>query len=168
MRQLHRLEMPVDDQGRAEARAEAEEEHAPALVAAERLHRRVVQDAHRLAEGLAEIESHPAPAEVPGLGDRLAVQHRAGIADRDDVVAPVRGELLDRGDHAPRRQLGARRNLARLALPGREHLHVRAADVDDEDLHRRPQHRRGAAFPLGERTARVDSQPLRWRGSCGS
>ena len=50
VRELHRLDAPVDDQCAAEAGAEAEEQHAAAAVAAERLHGGVVEDAHRLAE----------------------------------------------------------------------------------------------------------------------
>src|SRR5579863_3277316 len=40
--ELHRLEDAVDDHGRAEAGAEAEEQHAAALIAPERLHGGVV------------------------------------------------------------------------------------------------------------------------------
>ena len=40
----------------AEAGAEAEEEHAPAAVAAERLHHRVVHEVHRSPEGLRVVE----------------------------------------------------------------------------------------------------------------
>ena len=42
MGQLHRLENAVDDHGGAEAGAEAEEQHAAAFVAADGLHRGVV------------------------------------------------------------------------------------------------------------------------------
>ena len=47
--ELHRLDDAVDDEGRAEPGAEAEEEHLPAPVAAERLHRRVVHHLRRAA-----------------------------------------------------------------------------------------------------------------------
>src|SRR5262245_7426526 len=82
----------------AEPRAEAEEEHPPAPVAPERLHRRVVHEAHGLSAGLAEVEADPASAEVLGIRHRPSAQHRARIADRDGVVAPAGAQLL-RGHH---------------------------------------------------------------------
>src|SRR5262249_44110480 len=49
--ELHGLQQAVDDERRAETGAEAEEEHAAASVAAERLHRGVVDHLHGPAEG---------------------------------------------------------------------------------------------------------------------
>src|SRR5207244_4276120 len=52
--ELHGLEHALDDEGRAETGPEAEEEHAAAPVAAEGLHRGIVDELHRPAEGAAE------------------------------------------------------------------------------------------------------------------
>ena len=58
----------LGDERRADASAEADEEHAPAVVAPERLHRGVVHHANGLAERFREVEAHPAVAEIAGLG----------------------------------------------------------------------------------------------------
>src|SRR5205814_10459726 len=55
--ELHGLEHALDDQGRAETGPEAEEEHAAAAVAAERLHRGVVDELHGPAEGASDAEA---------------------------------------------------------------------------------------------------------------
>src|SRR5207237_8784540 len=60
--ELHGLEQAVDDQGRAETGPEAEEEHAAASVAAEGLHRGVVDGLHGPAEGASAGEPDPAAA----------------------------------------------------------------------------------------------------------
>src|SRR5262249_1123260 len=71
--ELHRRDDAVQDHRRAEAGAEPEEEHASAVVAPERLHRRVVDQLRRLAERLLEVESLPALAEIDRLAGNLAV-----------------------------------------------------------------------------------------------
>ena len=87
--ELHGLEHALDDQRRAETGPEAEEEHAAASVAAEGLHRGVVDELHGPAEGASEVEAHPAAAEVVRLRNHVPVDHRSGIADGDVVVGPV-------------------------------------------------------------------------------
>ena len=108
---------PVDER-RAEARAEAEEEHLAALEAAERLHGRVVDDLRRLAEGLLEVEAGPARAEVDGLGIDQPVAHGRRDPDRDHVVVPVgasararRRPSAARSASAPSRSAAPRRSL---------------------------------------------------------
>ena len=98
VRELERHDAAIVDERGAEAGAEAEEQHAPALVAAERLHGGVVQDLDGLAKRRGPVEVHPALAEVPGLFDHLAAEHRAGNAEGDDVVVPVGGVGLDARD----------------------------------------------------------------------
>ena len=75
----------------ADTGAEAEEEHAPAVVAAERLHGGVVDHADGLAERGCEVEAHPAVAEIARLGARSVGVDGPGITDRDDVVVPIGG-----------------------------------------------------------------------------
>src|SRR5262245_30465970 len=97
--QRHRLHDPVHDHGRAETGAEPEEEHLAAAVTAERLHRGIVHDLDRTAERAPVVEADPAAPEMARLRDRAAVEDRAGKADRDRVVRPLRGGGLDSGDH---------------------------------------------------------------------
>ena len=104
MRELERHDAAIVDERGAEAGAEAEEQHPPAFVAAERLHGGVVQDFHGLAERRRPVEVHPARAKVPGLFDHLAAEDRAGNAERDDVVVPVGGVRLDARDDLPGRE----------------------------------------------------------------
>ena len=96
MGEFHRLQHPIDDHGRSQAGAQAEEEHTSLLVAAERLHGRIVDDLQRLAaEGLAVIELRPSRREVMRIFERTPLNNRARIADGDSVVGPVG----DRGFH---------------------------------------------------------------------
>ena len=55
---------------------QAEEEHAPALVAAQSLHGRVIDELDRKPECRAEVEAHPAATEVHRLGDQSPPHHR--------------------------------------------------------------------------------------------
>ena len=133
--QLHGDDDAIGHHRGAQAGAEAEKQHQPALVAAERLHRRVVDDPDRAAECGSEIEADPPASEVVRLLDDAAVADASRVADRDRVVLPVRDELLDARDQLLRRQRPARRELPRHPLSGREDLHVRPADVDDQHAH---------------------------------
>jgi len=78
VRELHRREHAVDDQRATEPRAEAEEQHPAAAVAAPGLHRGVVDDDRGPAERTLEVEADPTAAEVERLADRFAVEHGAG------------------------------------------------------------------------------------------
>src|SRR4051794_35026706 len=102
--EFHRLADIVEDHRRTEAGSEAEEQHAPALIAAEGLHQRVVDHLDRLAELSGEIEAGPALAEIHGIEHRLVLTHGARIAHRDNVVGQAVGELLHLVDHLPWRQ----------------------------------------------------------------
>src|SRR3990170_5056035 len=141
VRDLQRLDEPVEDERGSEAGAETEEEHAPPGVAAEGLHGGIVDHSHRPAEGAPVVEADPAPPEVVRLFHRTLVQDRPRIADADDVVAPAGDRLLHRRRHTPRGQPGARCELERRDPPRGQELDVVAAHVDHEDPHAR-------AFPL--------------------
>src|SRR5438132_2630997 len=99
MRELHRLHDSGADERRAETRAESEEEHRPALVASERLHRGVVDDPRRRLERALEVEADPSIPEVDGVDDNAAAVHRCGDPDRDAIPGPPHSEALDRRDH---------------------------------------------------------------------
>src|SRR6266404_91422 len=100
MGEFHRLHDSVEDHRRPQARPQAEEQHAAALVAADGLHGRIVDDPHGPAEGPTKVETHPAPAQIMGFGHDLAVNDDPRVADRHHVVLPVAYQLKNAGDHA--------------------------------------------------------------------
>ncbi len=130
--QFHRLELAIDDHGRAQAGAQPQEQHLAPLVASESLHRRVVDHLDRATEGGREIEADPALAEIGRLGDRLVGHDRAGVADAHHVVGPAFGQLLDALDHFGGRKRAGGVELAVLGFTRHQNLDVRAADIDDQ------------------------------------
>src|SRR5512143_834125 len=134
--ELHRLDNPVDDEGRSETGAEPEEQHAPTAIATERLHGGIVDQLHRVTERRFEVEADPAPAEITGLGGNAPVQHRARIADRHGLVLPTARHSFRLGHHRRSGQSRAGRESARLGLAARQQLDMVSADVDGEHFHR--------------------------------
>ena len=65
-----------------EAGAQAEEQELAALVAADRLQRRIVDDLDRAIERRCEIKSDPALAKIVRFRDRPVAHDRPGVADR--------------------------------------------------------------------------------------
>src|SRR5262249_21655414 len=126
--EFHRCDGSLDDEGRAQAGAQAEEEHAAAVVAAQGLHGGIVDELDRFAEGDLEIEIDPAAAEVDRLQENLFADHRAGVADADGVELPVTGGRPDVVKHGLGGQLSARRELADLLAVAELELDVSAAD----------------------------------------
>src|SRR6185312_9078240 len=131
--ELHRLDRALDDERGAQARSQPEEEQPAALVVAQRLHRRVVDDLHRAAERRLEIEADPARAEVVRLACDDAVAHHARIADRQRVVAPAARDLQDALHHVVRRHARPGLELDMRLPPARQAFDVGAADVEYED-----------------------------------
>ena len=136
VRELERDDPALVHQRGAEPRAESEKQHAAALVAAERLHRRVVEDADRHAEGGGPVEADPAVAEVPGLFHHRAAQ-RPGWECRCVTTSYFQSAVLalHAGDYLLRREPVARVELARFRAARMHQLDVGAADVDDENSH---------------------------------
>ena len=97
--ELHGLHDALDDHGRSKPGSEAQKEHLAALVAAQGLHGGVVDDLHGTTECRREIEPDPPASQVVWFRNRPPAENRAGIADRHHVIHPIRGELLDSGDH---------------------------------------------------------------------
>src|SRR6185503_11615890 len=64
MSEFHRLQNAIDDHRGAKTRSQAQEQHPAALVAADRLHQRIVDDLRRAGEGLFEIETGPPETEI--------------------------------------------------------------------------------------------------------
>jgi hypothetical protein len=106
-----------------------------ALVRAEGLHRRVVDDLHRSLERAVESESDPTASEVRRLGGDLTAQDPGGNADRDDVILPIADEIFHLPHHQTRRHAGTGRQLAPQTLSAGLHFDVGPADIDDQDLH---------------------------------
>jgi len=135
VRKLHWFENAVDDQRRAQARAQTKKQHSFAPVASERLHRRVVDHLHRTAaKRLLEIENRPIRARrfvrftTGGGHGRRARNSRPTLyrtSSRPWRLAPRRpsspaSSWAGRDDHP-------------FGVAGGQHLHVRAADVDHQD-----------------------------------
>src|SRR5580658_350563 len=133
MPQFHGCDDAVDDQGGAQPGPEPEKQHSAALVAAERLHGRIVHDVSRTAEGFAKIEPDPASSQVVRLGDHFSVQHDSRIADGHRVVSPVADELVHARNHPAGYKVRPRLELPQFAAAEDAHLHVASADVDGEN-----------------------------------
>src|SRR5262249_59062666 len=101
MAELNGLYDAVDYHGRSEPRSKAQKEHLAPLVASQRLHSGIVDDLHGTTECLSKIEPDPSASQVVWFGNRPAVENRPGIADRDPLIRPPSGELLDSGHHQP-------------------------------------------------------------------
>ena len=101
MAEAERNDRAVEDEGAADAGSDAEVEHAAAFVAAERLHAGVVHDAHGTLERVGVVEVDPTVAEIPGLGDRMAMDARR------------------RGSRSKRVRTSSRRSLRSLFQSGR-------------------------------------------------
>src|SRR5262249_31788432 len=137
--QLHRLDDAVDDESRTEACSQTEEEHLAALVAAQRLHRRIVDDLDGTSEGGLVVEGDPTRPQIARLHDRRTVEQGARVADRYGVVLPAPGDGLDAGHHLRGGERGPGGKLPGRLLASGENLHVSAAHVDHQDAHRAPQ-----------------------------
>ena len=124
----------LDDQRRSEPRSETKKKHPSGPVTSDRLHGRVIYNLHRPAECSLKIELNPARPQITRIPQRTAVENRARITNRDNVVVPIRNGLPDSRHHQLGRQERPRDHLPGLALPGDKELDVVAADVGDEDL----------------------------------
>ena len=138
VRELHRQHFAARDHAGAEAGAETEEEHLAALharsaMAADRLHRSVVEQLDRHAERAAIVEVLPTRPEVHGILERTAVLDRRGQADGDRVDLLAAEQVLHVLDQLLRRVGAARIDLA-LGFPVRAlGLGVGATDIEGDD-----------------------------------
>src|SRR5271166_1625089 len=115
MRQLQRRQHVINDERRAQARSQAEKQHASAFVTAQRLHGGVIYDLHWRRERGGVVESDPTGGQVVRLHRWLAV---------DDLVYFLH--------HPRRRHRWARRNFDGLRLGHGPHFDVGASNVDDK------------------------------------
>src|ERR1700722_933940 len=130
MTELHRFDDAVQDHRRAESRSQSQEQHPSAPVAAESLHRRIVDDPYRQAECRSKIEPRPTSSEIVRLSDGTAVENRSGKADRYHVVGPILRKFLDVGDHLPCCHFWPGNDLPLLPLAGGKYFDVSPTDID--------------------------------------
>src|SRR4029453_6314636 len=97
--ELHGLHHAVHNYGRSKARSETEKEHLAALVAAQGLHGRIVDDLHRMTECCGEIEPDPSASQVGGFSDWPPGKNRTRRPDPNSVIVPAPAELLPAGHH---------------------------------------------------------------------
>jgi hypothetical protein len=81
MADLHRRDDALDDQGGSESRSQSQKEHFTSSVAAQGLHRGVVDELHRTAEAPREVEADPAAPEVARLRYWPPAQDRPGVTN---------------------------------------------------------------------------------------
>src|SRR5262249_4509375 len=115
--------------------AQSEKEQLPAFIASERLHRSIVHDPDGATECLSEIESDPAATQVMRFCNRMTVQDRSRITDRDHVERPSPRQFANICNHLLGRHRRSGWDFPWLMLGAGQNLDVRAADIDDEDLH---------------------------------
>jgi hypothetical protein len=132
MRKFHGCDHAIHDHGGAKPRTQAEEQHPAAFVAADCLHRCIVDDACGPAKGLAKIKSDPPGAEIVRLGRHPAVQYYSRITDGYGVEGPVSGKRMHARDHLTRGQIRSRIKLTHLSAAENARLHMVSADVDGE------------------------------------
>ena len=75
--------------------AEAQKEHPAPLIASERLHSSIIDHLDRTPEGLGEIKSDPAAAQIVGLVEGTPMDHGPRKADRDAAILPVLSDVLN-------------------------------------------------------------------------
>jgi hypothetical protein len=135
--------------GRSQAGSESDEQHFSTAIASERLHRRVIHNLYRTTKCRSEVEAEPALSEVRWLRDRSVAQNGAREANGHNIVVPAISESLDSGDHLVGRQLRTGIKFARLGFAGHRNLHMRAAYVYDQNVHKAPSESATAHSRLG-------------------
>jgi len=107
MRQIHRLKDSIDDHRGPDSGAEAQKEHAAAVIASQRLHGSIIDNLNWTTEGPWRSQIRPARTKVVGFVERASVVHGAWIADRDEAIFPILGDALHISYHFARSHLGA-------------------------------------------------------------
>src|ERR1700704_5271524 len=102
--EFERQNSSVPEKSRSKPGPQTEKEHAATMIAAERLHSCVVNNAHRFPERLSKIETHPTFSKVLGLIENLAVPNRSWKTDSNRVVFPIGHQLLCFGHELARGQ----------------------------------------------------------------
>src|SRR5439155_19171631 len=86
--ELKRHQSLLPHQRRAKPRSKSQKEHAPPAVTAERLHGRIVDQAHRSTEGPVEIKSDPSFAQMLWIFCDASLAHRRRETDSRRLEFP--------------------------------------------------------------------------------
>ncbi|CUX34801.1 hypothetical protein AGR8A_Lc10054 [Agrobacterium fabrum str. J-07] len=130
MGDLHRLGNVFDNHRGAQTRAEPQKQHASAVVRANRLHERIVDDANGTTESALIIIADPAFAQIDRFPKRFVVNDRAGISHGNDVIGHIFCYGGYGGDHFRSRHCLAAFNLAFFTICAQADLYMTAADID--------------------------------------
>src|SRR5207249_2660412 len=103
--QLKRQDIILPNQRGSKSCSESEKKHSTTVVAAERLHGCVIDNAHGFAQRLLKVEPHPASSEMLWLTNNFAVTYGGRKPQRDGVKLPVGDQRFDLVHHRTRRQL---------------------------------------------------------------
>ena len=106
-----------------------------ALVAAQRLHRRIVDDLHGTVKSFLKVKANPSRSEVTRFRNRPAPENRSRVPNGYDVILPIVDNLLNSRNHLCRRHGWSRRKRPVYTMPGCENLDVGTADIDNQDFH---------------------------------
>src|SRR5580704_89279 len=142
MAQFHRHDVALNHEGRTETSPKTQEEQGSALITAQGLHGRIIDDFHGSPECAFEIKPDPPAPQVMRLDSRLAPEYRAGVANRYRIIFPVSCELLHAGNHLFRGHLRPGRKSSRLGLPGGKYLDMGSPNINGQHLHD------GTSFPV--------------------
>jgi len=135
MTQFHGLHDTVDYQGGPEPGSESQEQHFAFSIAAQGLHGCIIHQLHARVEVGPEIKADPTTTEIAWLCNRVISQHRPWETDRNCVVPPIHDNLLDSFNHLLRRQRRSRGEFPWLRLAADQHLDVRSAHINSQNLH---------------------------------
>src|SRR5205085_2161093 len=99
-----------------------------------RLERGIVDHPDRFAERLRKIVPGPVFPEMFGIVRNFPVAYGRGKPDRDRLITPVFGLILDLLDRFLWAKLGPGGKFAPFLLGRNHHFYIRTADIDDEDI----------------------------------
>src|SRR5215831_16580568 len=106
-----------------------------ALVAAQSLHRRIIDDLHGTVERLLKVKANPSRSEVTRFRNRPAPENSSRVPNGYDVILPIAGDLQNSRNHLCWRHGWSRRKRPVYAMPGCENLDVSTADIDNQHFH---------------------------------
>src|SRR5262245_48247419 len=135
MGQFHRPHCTVRDESGPEPRSQPKEEHQSTLVTAQSLHGRIIHDFHRTPKSGLEVKPNPARGEIMWLQGNLPPENQPRVANRDHVILPISGKILDSANHLIWRHCRPGGEPTTLTLPGGEDLDARPADINDQYVH---------------------------------
>src|SRR5262249_39109988 len=104
-------------------------------IAPQRLHGRIIDELDGTPEGRCEVKPDPTRAEVMRFGHHVTPEYRPRVTNRDHIIRPLPGELLDSRNHLFWRQCWPGGKLPRFVLSGGEDLTGGPADINNQHVH---------------------------------